>query len=67
MELSKVVPAPTNYSIKREFDKSEKVQNQAICYFGNAFSKYTKVSYNILHNKFKIINLVGRRATLKRE
>lgn len=42
MELSKVVPAPDNYDIKREVGKPGNPKQE--CTFGHGFSKYRKVS-----------------------
>lgn len=41
MELSKVVPAPTNYDVKREFSDVRPDKSGA-CGFGHGFSRYRK-------------------------
>jgi len=44
MELSKVVPAPTNYDVKREFDQTGLLKNPAKCLFGKGHNSYSTVS-----------------------
>jgi hypothetical protein len=39
MELRKVVPAPTNYDVKREFSDAQPNKSGS-CTFGNGYDKY---------------------------
>ena len=41
MELRKVVPAPTNYDVKREFSDAQPNKSGS-CTFGNGYDKYQK-------------------------
>ena len=60
VELKKIVPPPTSYNIKREFDKVDKHYKDDMekafklngCSFGVAYSNYQKVRFSNMGDYF---------------